>query len=457
MTRCGRYNCINDHNGFSIVELIICVAILAIATIPLMSAFQTSGRLIGKSQSYQNATSVAEGMMEEIKGSTIEQIKNNTDYGYLCTDGTVTYAAFAAADPKTVMAAGKVPSGKTGVLIQQSDLKPFFVFYKPDIPTNNGEQYSAIASIDATNSYVAEADPADEVAGEVNDIGDASDANTIKLPVIDRIDKGTHAVIGKEINRLDTSAFQTWVDNKRDALVKEHKSDPVDVSGIKLTKEVTVSIKENTANDVDVECVVRYYDPNDTEHKYDVSEKVYSATFLNSKDTRVYIFYKTAVQTIFTHNATRSMSDPLDKIDKEVINVKDYSAASRDKQRQVYFILQEDEAHTTSDSGYYDMTSGKTTFKMNVKTFDSLGAADDAYKNSKDISSNTDLGVYGVVEVARTSSSEGVKFITNLNSSKNKGNFYYNEKNDYIYEVEVFVYDKNGELQAGLKSTKEAR
>lgn len=451
-------NHITADGGFSLVELIICIAILAIATVPLLSAFSSSGHIIGKAQSYQNATSVAEGMMEEIKGSTIEQIKANTAYGSIvdATD-SVNYAAFVAATCKADLASGKVPEGKEGVLIQQGGDKSFYVFYKPNVSATNGEKYDVIASIDATSNYNAAADP--DTPGTVKDLDDASDANSIELPVIDKINKERHSVIAKEINRLDSSAFLSYIDNKKDALTRANKGADVGADSVDLIKEVTININENAHKDVDIECVVSYYDDSDS-HKYDVREKVYSATFLDSPDTRIYIFYRTARQAITTGNVGKTALEatPLDKINKEIVRINDCTINNRDKQRQIYFILQEDSDHPTGDTKYYTLNNGNTKMEIYVKTYDKLNPAlTDTPKGHVDIKTNDPLGFYGAVDVDRTDESKGVKLITNMNKSGNAGNFYYNSKNDYIYDVQVYVYDGNKEKKAELRSTKEAR
>ena len=64
------------HNaGFSLVELIIVVSILAIAAVPLMKSMGMAARTNAKAQSIQNATSLAESVMEEMKSTPIEDLK----------------------------------------------------------------------------------------------------------------------------------------------------------------------------------------------------------------------------------------------------------------------------------------------------------------------------------------------------------------------------------------------
>ncbi len=436
---------INDNGGFSLVELIICIAILGIATIPLLSAFSTSGRVIGKAQSMQNATSVAEAVMEEVKGSTIQQLKEKDGYAFL-TDGGISYSAFMADSyDKISYGEGKIGSNKA-VLVQKGD-EPFFVFFKANVKSDadevstDGEQFDVVATIDATESYTGAEDDS------------AIDANSIKLPVIDRIDKGKHAVISKEINRLDPSAAESWKDNWRD---KNHKdsSDPTTLS--KLKKEVVITIDDPVSDTdpekhlVDVECYVRYYSadcPKYEDDEFAVSEKVYSGTFLGTKDSRVYIFYRTARQSIHTNNAVNSLSGDEDVIDHEDIIIKSTSTDTIDPDdpRLAYLMFQEDEEHPTSDSNYYQMGSGGTKYTITAET----GGQTKVTANS-----DAKFGDDGQI----LSPDKTLMIVTNLpKTGDDRQAFFYTDKDDYIYAIDVFVYDKNKNEKVHLSSTKDAQ
>lgn len=440
-----------DNKGFSLVELVICVAILAIATIPLMSAFTTSGKVIGKAQSIQNATSVAESVMEEIKGSTIEQLKKTDGYMFsLENTPEYTYSSFTGLSPseQVTFGSGKVGTNKAA-LIQEGKDTPFYVFFKPNAKSNaeadspDGELFNVVATIDASENYTgAVVDGSDLTAG---------DANTIKLPVIERIDKGKHAAISKEINRLDSSAVETWKNNYRD---KMHLASTDQVSSlVSLTKEVEITINDDVDDTdhpenhkADVDCIVRYYETSagsfaaDTCH---IEEKVYSGTFLGSNDTRVYIFYQTAVQSIHTNNAVNLLSNNESIIDHEDIIIKSTSVNARTdaNPRQIYLILQEDDEHLTGDSNYYMLGSGNTHMSVTV---DGVKVSDN---------SNASLTADGVIY----NSDKSLMVISNLpKTMSGEKHFYYTNKDDYIYAVDVYVYDKDNKEKAHLHSTKDA-
>ena len=439
-----------DNKGFSLVELIICIAILAIAAVPLLGAFSTSGRVIGQAQSMQNATSVAEAVMEEVKGSTIQQLKDHSDYGFVVDPG-LSFSNFMSKSDSDKIKVGSDNLGTNKAVLIQGGDNPFYVFYKAAVKADadeasaDGELFDAVVTIDATENYVG-------TVGET-----AIDANSIELPVVDRIDKGKHAAISKEINRLDTSAVETWKDNWRD---KNHK-DSTDATPLsKLKKEVIITIDDpvhdtdDSKHMTDVECYVRYYDASKSKFEDDefhVSEKVYSGTFLGSRDSRVYVFYKTARQSIHTNNKKNSLSNTEEVIDHEDILIKSTSVDARPAKdpRLVYVILQEDESpYSTEDDGYYQLNSGKTNL--------TITADDGIYK--KTASANSHLTDDGVLEVPESATDKTLKVITNLpNGTGKRQPFYHNEKDDYIYAVDVFVYDKNKTEKVHLSSTKDAQ
>lgn len=438
-----------DDKGFSLVELIICIAILGIATVPLLSAFSTSGRVITKAQSMQNATSVAESVMEEIKGSSIQQLENN--YTEVEDAAAPNYAEYIADTYDRLTYGTDKLEGNKSVLVKAKDT-PFYVLCKKDVKSDaapassDGELFTVVASIDASGLY----------AGTVGDTT-AIDANSIELPVIDRIDKGKHVVISKELNRLDSSAVETWKDNWRD---KNHKdsSDPTPLSKIK--KEISISINDpvtspdEDAHKMDVECFVRYYDATKSQYDADefrVEEKVYSGTVLGTKDSRVYVFYQTAAQAITTNNEVNGLSNPVNVIDHEDIIIKSTSDEPRDPDdpRRVYLIFQENEEHPTGDSSYYSLGAGNTTISIK---------ADDG-TNNKTVTANSSLAEDGTLTLPETGTDKTLMVITNLQNTASGGRqgFYHKEKDDYIYAVDVFVYDKNDEERVHLTSTKDAQ
>lgn len=66
---------LNRNAGFSLVELLIAVIILAIIVVPMLHGFVTSARMNGKARVAQRATTVAQDIMEGLKAYDIEELK----------------------------------------------------------------------------------------------------------------------------------------------------------------------------------------------------------------------------------------------------------------------------------------------------------------------------------------------------------------------------------------------
>lgn len=62
------------NRGYTLIELIVAIAILAIIAIPLMHGFVTSARMNAKAREIEQATTVAQNVMEEIKVTSVEEL-----------------------------------------------------------------------------------------------------------------------------------------------------------------------------------------------------------------------------------------------------------------------------------------------------------------------------------------------------------------------------------------------
>lgn len=65
-----------NNEGFSLLELLIAVVILAVIVIPIMNTFMVSMRTNAKAERTMDATSIAESIMEEFEGRSIEEMKS---------------------------------------------------------------------------------------------------------------------------------------------------------------------------------------------------------------------------------------------------------------------------------------------------------------------------------------------------------------------------------------------
>ncbi len=317
----------NKHNnaGFSIVELVVVVAILAIAAVPLMKSMGMATRTNAKAQSIQNATSLGEKIMEEIKSSSIAEIK--AKYG---------------------------PTG-TGQLTENTN---DYVINLTGVKATQGETYDVLVKIDKA-AYSDNTTPVADKKANVKS------ANTLLIPRIEDIDTLSQAVLEstKELNKYDTEA-QSFFNEKLTTY-------PTDSATI-TSKTVNIEKKDITfPTGVKVTATVKYTD--DASHEY--TREIYTGTFTpidyvaeggstayKPLDSNIYIFYKKGCIS-------------------ETINITDYSTYTnpedpslvRDSHR-VYFIRQD----TTDSTGPTVVLQRKTPADVLITshTFKFSDAAD---------------------------------------------------------------------------------
>lgn len=63
-----------NNAGFSLVELLIAMVVLAIIVVPLLHSFVTSARTNAKSRSTMHATAIAEDVMEMFEAHSLEEM-----------------------------------------------------------------------------------------------------------------------------------------------------------------------------------------------------------------------------------------------------------------------------------------------------------------------------------------------------------------------------------------------
>ena len=63
-----------QNKGFTLVEVLIAITILAIIVAPLLHAFVTASRTNAKAKQLMKATTLAQNVMEETKANSLEEI-----------------------------------------------------------------------------------------------------------------------------------------------------------------------------------------------------------------------------------------------------------------------------------------------------------------------------------------------------------------------------------------------
>ena len=365
---------INDNSGLSIVEVLVAVAILAIVFVPLLKTFTQASTINARAQKLQNVTSLAEGVMEDVKGKSIQELHD---------------LAVERADVSFL------PLDEDGTLTKGNlkNVPPYTVTYE-NVTATQGITYDAVVTI-ATENYKNK-------DKDVDDIGDVSDANIRELPQINKVDSNKNAVLSWELNKYDNKALEN--------LAAENSVSGSDIATLKdsykdtAEKHINIEIKEDTdTSSTKVSCEVEYKTGKNASDK-SLKYLVYTGYFVEPLASEpagpnIYLFYT------LSENVKDGASNIADPIKKENIKIEDKTTGKR---HNVYFIMQDgvDKLSTTngsevtldisgsgySESIYYDKTSIFTdaiTYLAGASTPDD--ESDDVYffSNLKDKNGNS--------------------------------------------------------------------
>ena len=425
-----------DNRGFSLVELIICVAILAIAVAPLMKAFTLAANNNSKAQRLQNATSLAESIMEDVKSKSIDELiteYNGLDAGAsgdpkppLVHNTASTEQDFfgefppavptpAPVDPKTraVLAknetAGFVNDEKKGsVLTGGTADKPFYVLYIPGVTATQGQVYNATVSI-KTSTYMGSTDLATAA--------DVAAANSIKLPKIEEIDTLSQTVLtSRDFSKYDSAALNYFSQRRKDYSNPEGGTPS---NAATITKKV-ININKSSSvvagvNTVSVTCSVTYEDDTPTNpdvYTRDLFTGTYAQNGSDDLSSNIYLFYK--------------RTEPI-----EVINVTDTSTVGT---HRVYLAMQNDNL----GNRITDITGTELHLVHGTESIDF----------TKDDYGDLDGGIV---------SDGSLELVTNLGEDKDtEGHIYREESSIRIYDITVeLTRDEDNEVYATLTSTKQ--
>lgn len=373
------------------VELLIVVSILAIAAIPLMRSMSMSTKANAMAQSLQNATSLGERVMEEVKSSDIAKLV--ADNG------------------------GFDESGEC-------------LFTYPLTTATQGENFDVIVTISKGSYSGATA------YSDTDKKANVKSANTLLIPKIEDIDTLSQAVLSpKELNKYDTEAKSFFNEKRADYDPEDaSKQAKIVTKKIDIVKEDVIYPSETPAKDkppaVTVTATVTYTDGSG--NKYVRELYTGSFTALNREnvpegstdlfeplDSNIYIFYKRNTDTAIMPAAATETIKITDN--SNYINTDDEGA--KDTHR-VYYIRQ--------DGTDWD----GPTLEINGTTFTYANVNDDDFKKD------------GTKEFGKT------QLVTNLvkGNKSVEGHIYKEEAKIRVYEVTVVLY-KDSKHITTLNST----
>ncbi|MDY5640847.1 MAG: type II secretion system protein [Lachnospiraceae bacterium] len=396
-SNCDKKSIINDNSGLSIVEVLVAVAILAIVFVPLLKTFTQASTINARAQKLQNVTSLAEGVMEDVKGKSIQELHD-----------------LAVDDPKVSF----LPLDKDGTLTKGNlnNVPPYTVTYE-NVTATQGIMYDAVVTI-ATENYKNKTKGAD-------DIGDVSDANIRELPQINKVDSNRNAVLSWELNKYDNKALENLaVEN---FAPKNSVTDP-DIAKLKESykktaeKYINIEIKEDSETScTKVSCEVEY--KTGTASGKSLKYLVYTGYFVEPLASEpagpnIYLFYTLSEK---VKDGAGYISEP---IKKENIKIEDKTTGKR---HNVYFIMQDgvDKLSTTNGSEVTLDISGS-------------GYSESIYYDKTSIF--TDAITYLAGASTPDDESDDVYFFSNLKDKNgNSGELFTSKSKDRIYYVTVEI------------------
>lgn len=236
------------NTGFSMVEILISLAIFALLMIPIVSGIVSSLKGSTASKEVQYRNEFAENLMEHIKSVPIDDIQNEE---YYIKHGT-TAGTFHAETP---VITNHTITGSTEVVKQTE----FAITGKTQIGTQK-----------TTYSYRVEVDNGYYVDKKVNN-ADFLDPNNLALGIVEDIDYNKVALIDGTILNYDSAAAKSFKTKKLQVLKETDETgyrQQIEGTGVDLfagdtaSRLTTIEVSGSETKGYTVKCLLDYIDDN---------------------------------------------------------------------------------------------------------------------------------------------------------------------------------------------------
>ncbi len=144
---------LNKNAGFSLVELLLAVIILAIIVVPLLHGFITSARMNGRAKQTQRATTVAQDIMEGLKAYDIEELKaqfNAPADGFYVMNPKIIHGSIEEDYFKKTVT-GNEDEDVSYEHVGEDDVPDGIYYFSLEDVRLRGSAYDVLIRIDATN------------------------------------------------------------------------------------------------------------------------------------------------------------------------------------------------------------------------------------------------------------------------------------------------------------------
>lgn len=252
------------------IEVLVCIAVLAIISVPIFKGLQVSAILNSNADTTQKITAYAQKELETIKGMTVEEYVKNFQSGYVDADGTAySYVTSgevwealnndAEAIKNNFTAPGNMSEDEVDALFTP------FICEKENIKIGSKTYKMLVKFLPAEYSQADQS-----TAANVNVAGyyDVSEADAVRFPVIsDKINMYDETCVASLKNRL--------------LMLGDTKSDDEIMGDMRKTVKVEIispSSVNSSGSKMSVRCDVVYAYPADTP-RVELNYCVYSATY----------------------------------------------------------------------------------------------------------------------------------------------------------------------------------
>lgn len=264
--------------GFSLIEVLVCIAVIAIICVPIFKSFQLSATLNNKAHYTQQVTAYAQKELEVIKSTAVAEYR--ADFESAAVKDGVTYAYITSGDEwdalnteaQTAKGEFSAPAGMTE---DEKDalFKPF-ICEKKDIKIG-GRKYTMHAKFrPAAYSKIKET-----TAANVNVAGfyEIAQADAVKYPVV-----------SQEINSQDVTCVEKL--QEKLLVLGETKTEAEIMQDMQKTVEVII---KESAGSLKVRCDVAYAYPKNSPTA-EIKSCVYRGSYEYEADEekKVFLFAK---------------------------------------------------------------------------------------------------------------------------------------------------------------------
>ncbi|MFQ9933106.1 MAG: prepilin-type N-terminal cleavage/methylation domain-containing protein [Lachnospiraceae bacterium] len=396
-----------NNRGFSLIEVLVAIAILAVITLPIIKAFTTSGVINKKAREVENANTAASAVVEDFKSLSVRQLKEKYKYKY--DDATGVYE-FTVTDEEES-------------------------FYRGV----NGEEYAINVTLDPS-AY-------EDSIGQNGEHGNnpSNNINSYDMPSFASLSTQKDYIIRDEIYKWDNDAKGTLGIRIHDFDEKKMKRSVI--------VNVELSRKENSYNDntvtyiqkVNGKVVYRYSGTYDLEYDFSLED---TELVFNREGDLFYVSGENGVKNVYLFYI------PYDAEASELVAGQDNTYYADDN------IVINYNYDNTAGTEYSDLNV--YIIPQSVRTEDNRSIIVNRENIEININGlNIDLGAYGTVDLSSGAGIEGpVNIYSNIygwSEYKAEGN---NKSNGltvngspggekYLYEIRVDIWSDGDSKEAG--------